>query len=305
MFFVFFISSQVWAKPNYSQVYVFGDSLSDTGNLASVTGPFPSPPFYQNRVSNGAVAVEVLAEKLGTTAQASLHLISAEVGSNYAVAGAKADGIDVIDLPAQLSIFLANHAYSAPADALYVIFIGGNDIRSARSILDKSTARAVLDTSVQQIQTTLNTLLISGAKSFLIINAPDIGALPETQLLSAMLNDPDMPDRATKLSKYFRNILDDAVESFEENRSIKVFDFDLYKSFNKIIKKSARYGFTNNNEACFSTATLSFNVGCNYGANFNQYVFFDEIHPTAKVHSMIGKAFYSTLEKEDDEIEDD
>jgi len=51
------------ADSSYTQVYVFGDSLSDTGNLASVTGDFPSSPFYMNRVSNGAVAVEILANK--------------------------------------------------------------------------------------------------------------------------------------------------------------------------------------------------------------------------------------------------
>lgn len=38
-------------------VVVFGDSLSDTGNLASVTGAFPNPPFAGNRVSNGDTAV--------------------------------------------------------------------------------------------------------------------------------------------------------------------------------------------------------------------------------------------------------
>jgi phospholipase/lecithinase/hemolysin len=303
-FFAFFISSQIWAKPNFNQVYVFGDSLSDTGNLASVIGPFPSPPFYQNRVSNGPVGIEILAEMLGTTANASLHLIAPEAGSNYAVAGAKAAGVDAIDLPAQLSIFLANHAYTAPADALYVIFIGANDIRSARSILDKPTARAVLDLSIQQIKSTLDTLVSSGAKSFLIINAPDIGVLPETQILSVLLDDPKMPARASKLSKYFRNKLDDTIEPFEENESIELFDFDLYKVFNKLIKKSEKYGFTNNSEACFSSLTFTFNAGCNFGANFDQYVFFDEIHPTARVHSIIGNAIYSSLENEEDESDD-
>ncbi len=47
---------------NFSAVYVLGDSLSDTGNLASAPGQgdFP-PPFFENRVSNGPVAVETLA----------------------------------------------------------------------------------------------------------------------------------------------------------------------------------------------------------------------------------------------------
>ena len=69
-----------WAQadPSFSRVFVFGDSLSDTGNLASVIGPFPAPPYFMNRVSNGPVAVEALAARLGHTAEASLHLIGAK-----------------------------------------------------------------------------------------------------------------------------------------------------------------------------------------------------------------------------------
>ena len=47
----------------FSNMYIFGDSLSDTGNRATVTGDFPAP-FFMNRVSNGQVAVEVLATSL-------------------------------------------------------------------------------------------------------------------------------------------------------------------------------------------------------------------------------------------------
>lgn len=47
------------ALADYSDVYIFGDSLSDTGNLASVTADLPFP-YYMNRVTNGPVAVEVI-----------------------------------------------------------------------------------------------------------------------------------------------------------------------------------------------------------------------------------------------------
>ena len=134
-------SSWVQADTSFSRVYVFGDSLSDTGNLASIFGPFPMPPFYKNRVSNGPVGVEVLAQKLGHTAEASLHLIGPSVGSNYAVAGANALGSDPIDLGTQVLAFQANHGFIAPPDALYVVFIGGNDVRSSRGRADLSDAK--------------------------------------------------------------------------------------------------------------------------------------------------------------------
>jgi hypothetical protein len=45
-------------------VIVYGDSLSDNGNLFAATGQ-PGPPYYQGRRSDGPVAVEQLATALG------------------------------------------------------------------------------------------------------------------------------------------------------------------------------------------------------------------------------------------------
>jgi phospholipase/lecithinase/hemolysin len=58
----------------FSKVYVFGDSLVDTGNVYIATSadpndPFPtfppSPPYYNGRHSNGPLWVEVMAAELG------------------------------------------------------------------------------------------------------------------------------------------------------------------------------------------------------------------------------------------------
>ena len=58
--------------------------------------------------------------------------------------------------------------------------------------------------------------------------------------------------------------------------------------FNKLIENAEAYGFTNSTEACFSSEEFIFNDDCNNGENFDQFVFFDEIHPTARVHSLVG-----------------
>jgi len=311
---VLVFSSWAYADSSFKQVYVFGDSLSDTGNLASVTGDFPSPPFYLNRVSNGAVAVEILASKLGLTAQASLHLTGPEAGTNYAIAGANAAGVEPIDLAAQTTIFLANHGYVAPDDALYVILIGGNDIRSARNANDSAIANTIVDLAALQVQQTISMLARSGARTFLLINAPDIGVIPETRILSQLNNDPGMIKRATRLSKRYRKKLHDMVEQLEESEEhnetgygesdeLEIVQFNLLKFFNKLIKHGSKAGFSNTTDACFSSITFTFNPGCHFGMNFDQYIFFDEIHPTARVHAIIGDAFFQALDH--DEHEDD
>ncbi len=61
-----------WAQADttFSRLYVFGDSLSDTGNLASVKGDFPFP-YSMTRVSNGLVGVDILAARLDLTVEPS------------------------------------------------------------------------------------------------------------------------------------------------------------------------------------------------------------------------------------------
>jgi hypothetical protein len=69
--------------------------------------------------------VEVLAENLGLKADASLYIRPGPlVGTNFAVAVARAGGEGPFDLTAQISAFLSSQGGTAPSDALYFVFIG-------------------------------------------------------------------------------------------------------------------------------------------------------------------------------------
>ena len=54
------------SKPQFQNVVVFGDSLSDQGNVFLHSNEtFPLEPYYKGRFSNRRVWVELLAEQLG------------------------------------------------------------------------------------------------------------------------------------------------------------------------------------------------------------------------------------------------
>jgi phospholipase/lecithinase/hemolysin len=103
---------------DFSAEYVFGDSLSDNGNLAAgLHTTFPNPPSFNNSFTNGSVAVQLLAESLGLTANASLWLTAPSVpaGTNYAVGGATsatpdAVGINLLNQVGAYSTYAAGHA---------------------------------------------------------------------------------------------------------------------------------------------------------------------------------------------------
>lgn len=98
-------------KIAFNKLYVLGDSLSDTGSYTGILSgyskkskgiSFDDPPFHIGKsFTNGEVAVEVLVKKMGLQITPgwdapSLNIFgfsirgSSQVGTNYAVSGAKA-----------------------------------------------------------------------------------------------------------------------------------------------------------------------------------------------------------------------
>jgi len=294
------VSLSTQASNNYSNVFIFGDSLSDTGNLASVIGGIPAP-YYKNRISNGPIAVDVLTGKMGFDANASLHLLGLNAGQNYSVAGARASGNAPIDLDNQILAFQANQGFTAPADALYIIFIGGNDVRDALYEPNDAIANSTLQTALNKVKKATSVLSQMGARSFLVINVPNIGLIPETSLIAAATNNPTLIQRAENFTVSYNKNLHQLVETLEHTNEIEIAEFDLFKLFGNIMKQAAELGFTNNTEACFSSMTFSFNPDCNFGLNADQFVFFDEIHPTKRVHALFGNAFYKAVYEDDED----
>ena len=168
---------------DFSAEYVFGDSLSDNGNLAAALGTnFPNPPSFDNSFTNGKVAVQLLAESLGLSANASLWLTSpTPAGTNYAVGGATSAASAIggsmnINLPSQVDAYSASVSGHADPNALYVVMIGGNDVRNAA--LQGTGAGAITD-GVDTEVTEISTLGEEGAKHFLVVNVPNVGIIPE------------------------------------------------------------------------------------------------------------------------------
>ena len=130
------------AAESVEQLIVFGDSLSDSGNHFIAfkqvsTRPFVPEPEASYLIggfhfSNGPTWVEQLAHKLGIPKSGAPALLHPGHFTNYAVgrarARAEAPQFPDFDLATQVSRFLGDFGSQAPSDALYVIWIGSNDI---------------------------------------------------------------------------------------------------------------------------------------------------------------------------------
>ena len=290
---------------SYSNVYVFGDSLSDNGNLRALA----PEQTYGDRFTNGPVAVEVMAAGLGVVLTPSYHLAGGTTGNNFAIAGAKAvddDGNEAtpdINLPTQVNAFLQINGGIAPSDALYVVLIGGNDIRAAREIRAGVVfaANAEERQAIRKAVAQINKLVAAGATNILVANAPDIGAIPETDLVSLGLlanaqtkqqqrKAARLPTVSTKLSAKYNRILARKVGRIERQTGLDLIEYDLFDYLTDQIDNAADYGYTNTDDACAYMLSQggALNPECDGYVTATGFLFYDEIHPTAVAHQGAG-----------------
>lgn len=290
-----FLSANAHAA--FEDMVVFGDSLSDSGNFSSVKGAFPSPPFFEgSRVSNGPVAIEGLAAKLGLQLEASMHLVAGSGGHNYAVVSARARAASElpIDLATQVSAYLLQTGGVASEDALYVIFIGGNDLRDARG-KTRAEAKEIIDGAVQAIDEQLRLLIEAGAQHFMVVNSPDIGTIPETRLLAVSGKNKYLVRQTKRRTREFNRRLARNVKKVERDTGLDIVLFDVFAYMKKVVKNAQATMFLNTKDACFSTISFSFNDACEFGQQFDSHLFFDEIHPTGRTHERVSRAMYAEV----------
>ena len=246
---------------SFTDIYVFGDSLSDTGNLFAATGSLlpPSPPYNQGRASNDRLWIEYLAEDLGATT------------TNYAFAGATTGSVNtsvpgLIGLEQQITNFQATNSF-ADSDALYVVWAGSNDYLGA-GITNPSVP-------VGNLASSITTLAESGAENFLVVNLPDLGQLPAT-------NSSDFSSSLSALTEAHNTGLDTALNSLSLSYGINIYDVDVSSLFAEAIATPSLFGFTNVTDTCLNLTAASI---C---SNPNEYLFWDDLHPTTAAHELIG-----------------
>jgi outer membrane lipase/esterase len=284
------------ALPAYSNVYVFGDSLADSGNNALVFNdccsgvrtptPISDPvliPTYpyapSNTYSNGPVWTQYFAGSLALSAIPSLA-----GGTNYAFGGARtgpSPSSFPFSMTDQVNLFLAALGGSpAQSTALYVVEGGGNDARDVLSAaLLGGNPSALIAQYAENIGDILTTLSLAGADQFLLWNVPDIGKIPYFLALDQTL--PGISSLASILVASMNLALLNELAGLESSVTDGLHFFDAYGAFNAVIGNPSAYGFGNVTDACAATQTCIDNP--------TGYLFWDGIHPTTAGHQVLAR----------------
>ncbi|GAA3948662.1 SGNH/GDSL hydrolase family protein [Allohahella marinimesophila] len=274
-------------------LYVFGDSLSDTGNLGeflTLNDDLPDP-FYENRISNGPVIVDYVGQALGEPVEPAEYVEPGEDGTNYAVSGSKANDPDPnLTLKNQIDFFLGNNNDVVDPKDLFIIFIGGNDINSVVG-QEGATAMAALDLAVEEVGAAVEDIATRGGREFFVLTVPDIGKTPD--VLAAEAQTPGRAANATMLTQYYNQALRDnlVVVSDRLNATgvpgVRINVIDTFAIFNDKIARAGELGLTNTTDACYIIADFTYQPPCNESLLPN-YAFFDKIHPSGRMHELVG-----------------
>ena len=267
------------AVASYSQVYFFGDSLTDTGNLYASSGEvFPvSPPYYGGGFSNGPLWSQAFANALGFSSTPALS-----GGNNFAWAGATVVdyGRPQPEIPQQLGMYLGATGGAADPGALYVIMGGGNDINDAGA--NPATAATSIMAAANAVNDMVNSLYFAGARNILVGNLPDIGLTPR-----AIAGGPAVAAGATALSQLFNVTLSSLLVITEAaNTGLDVDLLDMYTLLTDAVANPSMYGFANVTSACKDGELGLPGVVC---SDPDAYLFWDSFHPSARAHDLIAQ----------------
>lgn len=315
------LSCQAVFAAEIDKIIVFGDSLSDNGNVYAISAAahkvVPLVPvipntsvYYHGRFSNGPVWADDLAKNMNVDLK------------DYAYGGAWIEPITVsklsmpISVPMQVNFFLVEAAMDFNTSKhLYVIWAGGNDYINGRSDPEYATTN-----SVNILKDQIDWLRYYGAKNFLIMNLPDISLTPEVTRRGAVA----VAD-AKQITLMHNRKLEDMIKREQaDNPQDKIILGDFTDYMDDVVANPGKYNLKNVKDACYGggfTYNLSDSMdsrevaaakeanidivnnsslheaylvsrlassGKKPCSNPEDYLFWDHLHPTRTAHQIVA-----------------
>lgn len=280
----------------FTNQYTFGDSLSDNGNLLAATtalgAPNPPAPYFQGRFSSGRVFTELLGNTVAVSATAPATVKSS---LNFAYGGAVASGSSTLppSMSVQLALFRARAITPVKTD-LFTILFGANDVLPALVSPATPANPASLDlagsNAAISVAGGVQSLIGFGAKNIVVGGLPNIGATPRAQAGGS--TGVALGLRATNA---FNNELTNRLRAIAGSAAaadVNILYLDLQSLIDRVVLDYKALGFSNVTSFVLAPAAAG------GGGDPNNYVFFDDIHPTAKTHALLAQAITEALNPE-------
>lgn len=277
--------SATGASAQFTNTYVFGDSLSDAGQYGS---RFTTNP--------GLVTPMLVGQYYGFTVTPSF-----QGGLSYAQGGARVNspsasvppGVPDYSIVQQINLQLTKTPSLDPG-ALYQLQGGANDIfQLATQFLGGQITQAQMQAGVTQAALDLAAQVVklraAGAQYIVLQQLPDMGKTPD-----AIAAGPLAQQLFTTLSQsVFNTTLNAAIAA----SGVQVIQFNTSALLGEITSNPALYGFVNTTQrACTTSSSLNCTPATLVAPNANMnYVFADGVHPTTGADIVLSQAILSMI----------
>lgn len=281
---------------DYSTVVVFGDSLSDTGNVAHLTQtqygiriPGPVVNYTDGQFTDGYDTTPAALKYFGNWVKqfaASLPshpdvTDSLDGGTNYAYGFATTGNgtstlafgptqlfpVQVENMGQQISDYLSKHP-KIDNKTLFIVWGGAIDVLDATSANDVTSAAFNEVLNIQR-------LIAAGATQFLVLNLPPLGLTPRLN------STPAASLTATAGSLLFDTYLATGVSVLKDvywYRRLKVYQLNTFSLLNSIVAAPSAYSLANVKDPAQGQAQV----------DPDTYLFWDDLHPTTRGHNILA-----------------
>lgn len=258
------------AKAAFTNLYVFGDSISSTTDNPAPLGPY----YYGKRYSNGRVWVEVLAQRQGLTLYST---------NNNSYFGNTSTSIiaSVANFTAPLGVNMSN--------ILFVIWVNNADLfyPAQNNGTDLHAWTNAMNVSLTNHFKAITNLYAKGARILVLPNVVDLSTIPQ---FNTSANTNFVHQRCIDYNVAFAATLNRVRTNFTLYPGLTIYIPDFFTLLTNILAYPASYSVTNalsakGHSVDVIDSSLSDTTTNGPGTN---YIFWDPQDPTAKVHMWMG-----------------
>ena len=267
-------------RAEFTGLYAFGDSLTDTGNLPPDL-QLP-PPYFDGRRSNGILWVEYLGFALN---------IPPRKWNNFAYGGASAREVEDSPIPGlqeQLDIFESGLVRKKRADknALYVVWAGSNDFLD---YLANPSQVGIIPAALESTISAVNRLHDLGARKIMVVNLPELGLTPLGVATQAFYDSIPLDINISSLVAEYNSALDSSLDQL----GFQTIRVDSAGVLQDAVESPRRYWLRN-----VTDPYLPFNFPAELPTGTPKgYLFWDIVHPTTHGHFIIAIEAWKTIQR--------
>lgn len=282
---------------DYTSIVVFGDSLSDTGNVADLSEakygvriPGIAANYADGLFTDGPYTTPAARNYLGVWIQQLAAMLPArpavtaslDGGTNYAYGFATTGqgtslltftsttlSVNVDNIGQQITDYLATHP-KITDKTLFVVWGGAIDLLYATS------PDQVFDAAIQE-SLNIQRLIDAGATHFLIPNLPPLGLTPRLNG-SASTSVP-----ANEASVLYNDVLAAGLAILRDlnpGRQLEIFQLDVFALLEQIVAAPSR----------FALANVTGMAQGDVAIDPDTWLFWDSLHPTTYGHTLLAVA---------------